>query len=127
MDLEKPQELKAEINRRIRLLQGISSVLTGRQLLWLICRWFRTKEECGGMYGIMDLAKVTLKDNPSLQDLTRWRQLWCKVCEHQRVKVDDITARETFVRELRKAPQLRYSLELYDHMDPEDPTTPTNG
>ena len=42
MSLEKPPELTAEISRRINRLQDIASVLTGRQLFWLFCKWFAT-------------------------------------------------------------------------------------
>ena len=69
----------------------------------------------------MDLAKVKLKENPTLRDLARFRALWLKVYDGQRIRVDDVTARETFARELRKAPQMRCSLEHYDRMAPTDP------
>ena len=40
------------------------------------------------MYGIMDLARVKLKDHLAVKDLSRFRQFWCKAYEGQRITVD---------------------------------------
>ena len=47
--------------------------------------------------------------------------MWMRIFGGQRVRIDDITARESLYNQLRKAPQLRYTIEHVDRMKIDDP------
>eukprot|EP00969_Alexandrium_andersonii_P307661 13600071-Alexandrium_andersonii.AAC.1 len=78
--------------------------MTGRQVLWVIGSFFRTKQECGGIYLINDLASITLPNNANDAQLRRFYDLWMKIYQGQYDQsVPPILAPETLLTQLRKA------------------------
>ena len=73
------------------------------------------------MYGYADLAAIKLKDNPSSKQLASFHPFWLRTIAGQRVKLDEISLRETFLKQLRKATQIAYTLDHHDRMSSDDP------
>eukprot|EP00969_Alexandrium_andersonii_P074648 3293093-Alexandrium_andersonii.AAC.1 len=47
--------------------------MLGRQVLWVIRRWYDTKKECQGMYTLIDLTKLRLHGD---NDMQRFYDQW---------------------------------------------------
>eukprot|EP00969_Alexandrium_andersonii_P242597 10715250-Alexandrium_andersonii.AAC.1 len=70
---DKHKDLASEINRARVEIQGDKRVMLGRQVLWVIRRWYDTKKERQGMYSLMDLTKLRLRgDNDTQRFYDQW-------------------------------------------------------
>eukprot|EP00969_Alexandrium_andersonii_P133707 5913251-Alexandrium_andersonii.AAC.1 len=76
-------DVRVEIERTETELQSVGKVMTGRQVLWVIGTFFRTKQECGGIYLINDLTSITLPNNANDAQLRRFYDLWMKIYQGQ--------------------------------------------
>ena len=111
--------LKGELNRRVQ--QEINTAakagkqLKGRQALWIIYRYYATKDTVGVVYGIPDLMEVKWAgDKKSESFLNTWRN----VVEGMRIELDERVLEELLLVQIAKSEELKPDVDYYKRLPP---------
>ena len=115
-----------DLGREIALQQERAAkdgrLLRGRQALFMIYQHFKTAEEAGALYDLVDLTKVLSTTHGGKQiDLTTFLQNWEAVLAGMKVE-PDITIKETLFKEQIKVyKQIEHDIATYHRAKPGDP------
>ena len=109
--------LKGELNRRVQ--QEINTAakaghqLKGRQALWVICRYYATKDMVGVVYGIPDLMEVKwVNDKKAESFLNTWRN----VVEGMQHELDVRVLEELLLAQISKSDELKPDVDYYKRL-----------
>eukprot|EP00969_Alexandrium_andersonii_P100947 4453544-Alexandrium_andersonii.AAC.1 len=94
--------------------------MLGRQVLWVIRRWFDAKKECQGMCALIDLTKLRLHGD---NDTQRFFDQWVEHASGLKPGIPKHTIREVLYEQLKNSAALKPDLEYYDRL-PLDATHP---
>ena len=111
---ELQERVTADSHRAIR--HGFN--LRGQQILWLFLESFKTSDEMGNFYGIIDLANVTFTDDARM---SQFKNQWDFYTENLGTKVSRIELRNILLRQLEKSTVLRADIAHYHRKEPGHP------
>ena len=69
-----------------RKLMDEGGYLRGRQILWIIYAWYKTKSEMGSIYSISDILLIQLSDDSKLQ---QFQHAWIDLIDSVAKRPDD--------------------------------------
>ena len=111
--------LKGELNRRVQqeinTAAKVGKQLKGRQALWVICRYYATKDMVGVVYGIPDLMEVKWAgDEKAGGFLNTWRN----VVEGVQHELDVRVLEELLLVQIMRSDELKPDVDYYKRLPP---------
>ena len=86
---------------------------SGRQLLWLVYRFFRTSERSGGRYTLADLLKVRYTNDANLR---QFYLAWRNVMTNIDVRPDDTQLEDMLFEQVRSSPGFGWVVGYYNSL-----------
>ncbi len=115
--------LANEIHMKSTTMIKSGHSLKGRQILWMLFRFFQTHQQLGMVYTIQDLAQLPAATNASL---VNFKFNWDKMVENMPTKLDDPTLAMLLKGKIEKVTDLQYDLSYYEREGP-TPSRPEGG
>ena len=90
------------------------SLLTGRQLLWLMFRYLRTNSTMDIVYSVTDLEKLKWTDDNKAHTFLHY---WDYIIQGMKNKLPEDTLEDMLATQLRKSPEMKMDMAHYDRCE----------
>ena len=115
---EKASRFRDKVNLKTEEATRKETLVTGRQLVFMLLESFKTFDRSDLIYGFDHLGNLKVKDHNLHEFLMTWNHI---IDNMGKLSMQDYHFRDVFYRKIKDEPEMEYDIKLYERMNEDDP------
>jgi hypothetical protein len=114
---EKASRIRDKVNLKTEEATRNGTLVTGRQLVFMLLESYKTFDRCDLIYGFDHLGTLRVKDHNLHEFLMTWNHI---IDNMGKFSLNDLHLRDVFYRKIKDEPEMEFDINNYERMSEHD-------